>query len=75
VISREGEGHTQSFVRDISERKQAEAALQERLAELERVNRLMVGRENKMIKLKQEINELCVRLNLPKRYTTPDRIA
>mgnify|MGYP001034148881 CR=1 FL=1 len=62
------------MVHDITEHKRAEEDLREKLAELERVNRLMVGRENRMIELKHEINELCVSLNVPRRYTTPDII-
>ena len=61
--------------RDITARKRAEVALQEKLAELERINKLMIGRENRMIELKREINELCGQLNLPKRYSAPETIA
>ncbi len=57
---------------DISDRKRAEEALREKLAELERLNQLMIGRETRMIELKLEINELCGRLSLPKRYAAPD---
>ena len=37
-------------------------------AELERFNRLMVGRELRMIELKEQINELCRSLDKPPRY-------
>lgn len=47
-----------SYIADISERKQAEEALRERTAEVERMNRAMVGRELKMAELKREILEL-----------------
>ena len=60
---------------DITARKEAEAALQEKLVELERMNRLMVGRENRMIELKREINDLSQQLNLSKRYSAPDATA
>ena len=40
-------------------------------AELRRFNEAMVGRELRMIELKQEVNELCVRLGQPLRYA-PD---
>ncbi len=46
------------FAVDITERKQAEEALQKSMAELERFTRLAVGRELKMIKLKQEVKQL-----------------
>ncbi|MEI7939539.1 MAG: PAS domain S-box protein [Verrucomicrobiota bacterium] len=62
---------------DITERKQAEAALRQKAealrasnAELEQFNRAMVGRELRMIELKQEINELCHRLGEPPRHAT-----
>src|SRR5690606_20604895 len=37
------------------QRRKAEAALRQRLDEVERLNRLMVGRELKMVDLKKEI--------------------
>ncbi|MCX6916073.1 MAG: PAS domain S-box protein [Verrucomicrobia bacterium] len=62
---------------DITERKQAEEALRQKAealrasnAELEQFNRAMVGRELRMIDLKQEINELCRRLGEPPRHAT-----
>jgi len=42
----------------ISERKQAEEALKQKLDEIERMNRLMVGRELKMEELRKEIKHL-----------------
>jgi len=61
-------------LRDITERKRAEEALREKLAELERMNHLMVGRENRMIELKAEVNELCRQGNLPERYAVPHQL-
>ena len=46
------------MLQDITGRKQAEAALAQRVNELERFNRLTIDREEKMIELKQEINTL-----------------
>lgn len=43
---------------DITLLKQAEEKLQKRTEELERMNKLMVGRELKMIELKKELNKL-----------------
>ena len=64
-------------VQDITARKRAEEALRQKAealrasnAELEQFNRAMVGRELRMIELKQEINELCRRLGAPPRYET-----
>lgn len=46
------------FFTDITERKKVEKELKEQMEEITRFNKLMVGRENKMIELKEEINEL-----------------
>ena len=48
----------QCNIRDISGRKQAEAAIRQRTAELEHFHRMSVGRELEMIELKKEVNEL-----------------
>ena len=62
---------------DITERKRAEMVLRQQAealrasnAELEQFNRAMIGRELRMIELKQEINELCRRLGEPPRHET-----
>jgi len=53
---------------DITARKQGEEQIQRHVAELERFNRAMVGRELRMVELKREINELCRQAGLPERY-------
>jgi PAS domain S-box-containing protein len=60
---------------DITERKkneealrQSHAELRERAEELVRFNRAVVGREMRMIELKKEVNELCLRLVEAARY-------
>ncbi len=53
---------------DITERKQSEADLKRRAAELERFNRLAAGRELRSIELKQEVNDLAARLGRPRPY-------
>jgi PAS domain S-box-containing protein len=55
-------------VRDITERKQAEKELKERMEEMERFNRLTVDREGKMIRLKEEINTLQEQAGKEKKY-------
>jgi PAS domain S-box-containing protein len=55
-------------VRDITERKKAEDALKEYVADLERFNRLVIGREERMIQLKEEINGLTEKLGGEKKY-------
>ena len=53
---------TVAVLRDITERKKIEKALEARSKELEKMNKLMVGRELKMLELKKRIEELGKRL-------------
>jgi PAS domain S-box-containing protein len=62
-------------MRDITDRKRAEAQIQRQMQELAQANeelsqfnRAMVGRELRMIELKQEINALCAAAGQPARY-------
>ena len=57
-----------AMVTDITERKQAEEELKERLEELEQFSRLVVGREETMIGLKEEINGLLEQLGQEEKY-------
>ena len=47
---------------DVTELKQAQTTLQQKVDELERVNEIMVDRELKMIELKEEIRALKAQL-------------
>ncbi len=53
---------------DITERKQAERKLQKRMNELEIFYRATLGREERVIELKQEVNELLEQLGKNKKY-------
>lgn len=53
---------------DVTERKQAEERSKKTLADLERFNRLAVGRELRMIELKCEVNEMAERAGLDRPY-------
>jgi sensor domain CHASE-containing protein/HAMP domain-containing protein len=55
-------------VTDITERKIHEQELAESLAELERFNAAMIGREERIIEMKREVNALRVKLGLPEIY-------
>ncbi|HEX6848914.1 MAG TPA: CheR family methyltransferase [Chitinophagaceae bacterium] len=53
---------------DITKRKETEEELRQNVHELARFNKAMVSREARMIELKKEINDLCLRLGEPTRY-------
>ena len=53
---------------DITERQQAEKELQEHMEELEQFSRLTINREEKMIQLKEEINNLLEQKGQEKKY-------
>jgi PAS domain S-box-containing protein len=55
-------------LRDITERRHMETDLKRNVEELERFNKLAIGREIKMIQLKEEINGLLSQSNQDKRY-------
>ena len=55
---------------DITERKRAETTMAEQLDELRRWQAALVGRENRVIEIKQEVNELLARLDKPPRYAS-----
>ena len=53
---------------DVSARKENERALSESLEELKRLTTAMVGREDRVLELKYEINALCEQLQRPPIY-------
>jgi len=57
---------------DITEQKQAETELAEKMKELKRFNKFMVGRELRMTRLKQEVNDLLKQLDRPPKYPVSD---
>lgn|GEM_PF-6291591 len=63
-----GESCALTVLEDITERKKSEETLQERTAELEKFNKLTIGRELKMIELKDKIKELESRLEEAKKH-------
>ncbi len=68
VLEIDGQPYRQSIIRDITERKAAESALNEQLDELRRWNALALGREGRVLALKAEVNELLGALGRPPRY-------
>ena len=56
---------------DITERKNAEKKLKEKISELDNMNKFFVDRENRMIELKSEINDLLVKQGKKPKYDVP----
>jgi PAS domain S-box-containing protein len=54
--------------KDITERKNTERDLKQKIDDLERFNKLTVGREMKMIELKKEINALLLKYGQTEKY-------
>jgi DNA-binding NtrC family response regulator len=52
------------------ERRRTEAELQNRLQELQRWHEATLGREERIVELKREVNELLAAQNLPPRYAS-----
>lgn len=74
---RDKDGNVTGFIgliRDVTKRLVAEETLKEKMNELEKFNKVMVGRENKMIELKREINELCAKLDIQPKYKLPEEL-
>ncbi len=67
-VEHEGRGLVVAFARDVSERERTAAELRNRASELERFNRLAVGRELRMIEIKREINTLLEQLGQGAKY-------
>jgi hypothetical protein len=69
-IRTEYEGRTGilAWMVDLSGPKRAERELKDRLEELARFRRLAIGREQKMIELKKEINELLKKAGNAEKY-------
>lgn len=57
-----------SVVRDVTESKNAELILKQKIEELEKYKNVTVNREVKMVELKNEINELYKQLNQKPKY-------
>ena len=59
-------------IRDITERKRAEAQLNEQLDEMRRWHAVTLGRETRILDLKREVNELLARAGQPPRYPSAE---
>jgi len=61
-----------AMVTDIAERKQAEEELRQNLDDLERFSKVAIGREERMIELKQEINTILQSTGQTEKYKIVD---
>lgn len=61
---------THCVLQDITERKQAEVRMAEQLEELRSWYNLTLGRETRILELKQEVNDLLAQLGQPQRYAS-----
>ncbi len=57
-----------AIIRNITDRKQAEQVLKDKMEEMNRFHRMVVGRELTMVELKKEINELLEKAGQEKKY-------
>jgi hypothetical protein len=62
------DGVVVSFI-DITPLKDADQQLRANMDELQRFNRVAVGRETRMIELKKEVNDLSAKLGQPAKYS------
>jgi PAS domain S-box-containing protein len=60
---------------DITERQQAEMQIQEQLEELRRWHKITLGRENRILELKDEVNKLLAEAGQPPRYASTTEAA
>jgi PAS domain-containing protein len=67
-----GRKHIVVAIDDITARKQATDLLREKIDELQRFQKLTVGRELVMIELKKEVNELLIKNSLERKYRIID---
>lgn len=67
-LKREGQWLFTAIVRDISERKRMEEQVKQEKNELARMNQIMMGREERIIELKREVNVLLQQLGQAPRY-------
>ena len=68
IIDFENESCVLTVAEDITERKLSEGKIKEQLHELQRWYNVTLGRENRVIELKREVNLLLARLHEPPHY-------
>lgn len=69
MIRSGGQSYIMAFHRDMTERRKMEAALQEQMAQVVKMNKYMTDRELRIIEIKKEVNKLCKELGRPEAYS------
>jgi PAS domain S-box-containing protein len=72
-LIRDTNGHAQYFlaiIQNITERKQAEARINDQLTELKRWHNITLGREERIYQLKSEVNRLLIEAGKPPHYAS-----
>ena len=67
-----GAPRTCMVVRDMQEQKNSEASIRQQLEELRQWQQAMLGRESRIIEIKQEVNLLLAKLGLPSKYASTE---
>jgi PAS domain S-box-containing protein len=67
-LKREGRWSFTAIVRDVTERKRMEERLRQEKDALARMNQVMMGREERILELKREVNALLQQRGQPPRY-------
>ena len=65
-----GQRFLYGFVQDITERKKSENKINEQLEELRRWHNITMGREDRILQLKKEVNRLLAETGKPARYAS-----
>lgn len=74
IIKVNDENCVLSITRDISDRKLVEAKLNEQVEELRRWHAVTLGRETRILDLKNEVNEILMKYGEPPRYSNNEEV-